>query len=499
MTNYVLNFTSTNNSPPIKGKSSIVVQPMKTDGPASPTDNNALNGGTYSASYASTSLLIYGKGVPDYGSRIQENVLHLLENHAGINPPAHPTIGQLWYYYNSAAVASNVLKLCVDVTVDGNDKSTGATWVDLPQGATTIDGFVFSPPLILSADPTNNLGAVTKQYVDNSAAGLTGAKVNRSGDTMTGALALVGDPTNALDASTKQYVDTKLSLAGGTLTGTLILSANPINPFDASPKQYVDQTSTTAANLATSTKLSKSGDTMTGALTLVGDPVGTLDAATKQYVDTKLSLAGGVLLGRLQLVGDPIDPLEPSTKQYVDNLIATIVVPNSDSVISGYMDVGNNTLVLNKSQGHPDVVITNVSPAQHYHTSLEVTMDVSINAGSPLNLTYATAPNYPVIGLTDIINNLDTTKAAITYVDTKTAIVRSIVTSTGAAGYTTPPYVVGSNRLWVFVNGVKHYEGTSDDYTEDGVVGAISTSITFIANIPPSGLPNRIEFLVVGS
>ena len=64
--------------------------------------------------------------------------------------------------------------------------------------------------LTLHADPTANLQAATKQYVDNigsSNTSLANLKVSKSGDTMTGPLTLNADPISNLQAATKQYVD----------------------------------------------------------------------------------------------------------------------------------------------------------------------------------------------------------------------------------------------------------------------------------------------------
>ena len=108
--------------------------------------------------------------------------------------------------------------------------------------------------LTLHADPTANLQAATKQYVDNIGAAnalLANSKVSKSGDIMTGYLTLNADPTANLQAATKQYVDN------------------------------IGSSNTSLANL----KVSKSGDTMTGPLTLNADPISNLQAATKQYVD----------------------------------------------------------------------------------------------------------------------------------------------------------------------------------------------------------------------
>ena len=44
-----------------------------------------------------TSLLLPGRNTNDYGTSILTNFLHLLENHADVNPPLNPVEGQLWY------------------------------------------------------------------------------------------------------------------------------------------------------------------------------------------------------------------------------------------------------------------------------------------------------------------------------------------------------------------------------------------------------------------
>lgn len=128
-------------------------------------------------------------------------------------------------------------------------------------GKLSLSGGTLTGPLILNADPSNLLGAATKQYVDARAFsdapsdGSSYARVNAtwgkvlalSGGTLTGALILQADPSTALGAATKQYVDGRtpitadapndgalygrqslswvkgLPLAGGVLTGLLTL------------------------------------------------------------------------------------------------------------------------------------------------------------------------------------------------------------------------------------------------------------------------------------
>jgi hypothetical protein len=86
--------------------------------------------------------------------------------------------------------------------------------------------------------------------------------VRRAGDTMTGELILPGNPTSNLSAATKQYVDAGDALrvlkTGDTMTGELILPSNPTSNLSAAPKQYVD--------FNNALRVLKTGDTMTGNL-----------------------------------------------------------------------------------------------------------------------------------------------------------------------------------------------------------------------------------------
>ena len=71
-----------------------------------------------------------------------------------------------------------------------------------------IAGDVMTGFLTLHANPTQNLHAATKQYVDITVANADmPSKVAKSGDTMTGFLTLHAAPTANMHASTKKYVD----------------------------------------------------------------------------------------------------------------------------------------------------------------------------------------------------------------------------------------------------------------------------------------------------
>lgn len=307
---YVINFTDSSKTP-------FVVPEYKLEGPINPL-SLTLAPGTYGASTAHTSLLLVGRGVPNYGEIVQENLVHMLENFASNGvPPAYQTTGQLWFDISTAT-----LRLCTNSTGSG-------TW----EGLLKTTGGTMSGDLVMS-----------------------------DGNTVTG-LPLPTQPTDATPlAFVQNHMSLYLPITGGNLTGVLTLSADPTAQLGAATKQYVDSGLNTKSNIIhnhDATYMTRSGDTMSGPLTLNANPSSDLHAATKQYVDNTMSVS------------------------------------------------------------------------------------------------------------------------------------RVLVTSVGQTVFSTPPYVVGSNKLWVFVQGVKAYEGSSESYTEDS-----PTQITFTYTIPAG---TKVEFIVFGA
>lgn len=155
-------------------------------------------------------------------------------------------------------------------------------------------GDVMTGALTLSGQPTENLHAATKSYVDNSSA----TRVSKSGDTMTGALTLSGAPTNNLHAATKEYVDTEivshannedlhLTAAQNLWIDSITVTADEINHLGGVTSGVQEQINT---------KFDKTGGTITGDVTLAAGkgvfvsklPSSDTELVNKAYVDAKV-------------------------------------------------------------------------------------------------------------------------------------------------------------------------------------------------------------------
>lgn len=74
------------------GNLTFTVSPYSANGPENPSSEAFYRG----AIKADTSLAILGKGMDDYGERIQENMVHLLEHFSNEHEPSYPSGGQIW-------------------------------------------------------------------------------------------------------------------------------------------------------------------------------------------------------------------------------------------------------------------------------------------------------------------------------------------------------------------------------------------------------------------
>lgn len=300
-------------------KDPFSIRPFTSNGPLTPStvvlDTTAIS--------ANTSVVLLGKGMDNYGNRIMNNFVYLLENFAAPTPPSYPIQGQLWYdstskimkVYDSgwsnlaneggAAVANLNMSGYRITNVGSAVTGTDALNID---GANArylkVTGGTLSGPLSLSTAPTDDSHAVTKAYVDSLNQGVVGDTytrgaadsrfVNVTGDAMLAPLTLNYTPVLDVHATTKLYVDDaddlKLDKAGGTLTGTLTTSV--VCDGSAQVMMVNDGDTVTIGNLV-------------GTIVLIGSPVLdlTVELPTAPLDKQKVTVSFAVDVTNLTLVG----------------------------------------------------------------------------------------------------------------------------------------------------------------------------------------------------
>lgn len=210
----------------------------------------------------------------------------------------------------------------------------------IPCGGWYVDGttLTFNENKILSivggggavgvASFNGRAGAVTPQVGDYTAEQV--GAVSLSGGTMTGNLILNGDPTNNLQAATKQYVDVLGDTVNDILDGT---EALPYLHDDYTPPIA---TSSAVGIVKPGSGLEVSGD---GTLSVTISPT---SGITQEQADLRyLQLSGGTLTGNLAL-GDnkittnstPSEVSDVTNKGYVDGVVK-VVSDEVDGIIAG--------------------------------------------------------------------------------------------------------------------------------------------------------------------
>jgi hypothetical protein len=113
----------------------------KTDG----TPLVSIPPGQYNSTVSS--LILFGKNFANYGTALNENLVHLMENFAKSSAPPSPTQGQLWYRTSDKQmyvfdgsvwkllnaeslqqIADAIVKNRIYVTQNGNDSNSGQSW-----------------------------------------------------------------------------------------------------------------------------------------------------------------------------------------------------------------------------------------------------------------------------------------------------------------------------------------------------------------------------------
>lgn len=315
---YTINFTDQNPS------KDILVQENKFYGQQSPvsyaTSIGAITG-------SKTSLTLYGKNTPNYGEKIQENLIYLLENFSGSVEPAYPVAGQLWFdrgglgqlkVFNSNRynILSSVLMVPsassskFQITINGTSLERDRLISLISKNIILCGPGAVNNPNVVNPNPIEryisgiiNIGGVTfinsiitiiLDVLDGTLTNMTGWSIGgwdnllQASDTQDGFNAIgnkvinAGDPDFPQDLTTKFYVDTSITATrdytdseiaaiSGTFNGMLSIASGDI--------RYINVIGDTMSG-----NLIFSSGTVTG----LPSPVNPSDAANKAYVDANI-------------------------------------------------------------------------------------------------------------------------------------------------------------------------------------------------------------------
>lgn len=408
---YTFEFTDTSKTP-------FDVFPYTANGPVSPSNTTLID----QAVSANTTLKLYGKGMPDYGEGIEQDLIYMLENFANGTAPNFPIEGQIWY--------NNVGTLGPELSI-----YNAATWdaIILATGTSPMTG-----ELILAGDPTNALGATPKQYVDAHKQDFV-LHLTADQNAFLDGLSLSGSPvlTSAdinqligITGNVQSLLDLKLSLDGSlSMTGELSLAGNPITALGATPKQYVD-----------GLVLSGSNDTALSVVDWIiptGSPLPIVDvnATTLEFTimtqGSPPSVTGVLTAEGISKVGH----LHPASDITVDNSFNGFYGTNVQTVIE-QLDGAKANLSGASFSGPVNIPDLNVSGTGTFVNP--------VSAVDPINGTDLATKNY-------VDNN--------TINVTRTFEARTTDLLNGTP-YLTQSHLVDDNKLSITVNGIKQYVHT---------------------------------------
>lgn len=454
---YTIYFSDTSKTP-------FIVSPYGADGPLSPSNPLFID----RAVRASTTLKLYGKGTPNYGEGIEQNLIYMLENFAGPTAPLYSIEGQLWYNNTGGSPYTAGLRI----------KNGSGTWTSIlmETGSYTLSGY-----LTLNADPVNPLHAATKQYVDALETAIQAdllTKVDLAGDTMdVGAnltfnggevLGLPNTPSDANSATSKYYVDSLItSGAGGdgVLSGTAWLPgagtvgsvsdniieltvSYPGSPnsatftiegvsrvghghdadeitfdnsvlvtYPADIQQVVEFIDSIKAPISNPTftgtvsipgTLSGGDVSVTGTMTLGQNPTSSLEAATKQYVDSVVSGSGSSTSAAVSIDRELSLTVGGSPAQTIYQVPEYVADSNSLFIyIDGIKQYGHTYNGKQTLSFDPDIVSIDDLALTYLKTTINYIFNITVDGVGPTLITITAGSLVSTYGeLTNTINSL---------------------------------------------------------------------------------------------
>ena len=483
--NYIFNFTD-----PLNGQ--ILVQPFTGNGTVFPTVSTPLDARSVAAD---TSLLFLGRGSGDYGERLEENILHLLENFSGASIPQNAISGQLWfsrrdywsdgtdfYFWDTNLLSWTVITNIVVSATTPVGSSDGDYWTD------SLSAPTFLKQLTLLNDPSRPTSAalslwIDKDFVQSITTPTAPEKILKVFDGtnfIPANLPMVSSETPVdpvvgmlwFDTNTNQlkiyngaiFESTSFPLEHGVASTSFNMNGNGILGLPAVPaatgaasKEYVD-TLVTGGIGAIDTDLVGNASTVPGVTA-----TDALDALLLK--DGSIPMSGALDMGTNFIINvvNPINPQDAATKDYVDSVSGG----GADGVVTAGSVASTGVLTLTRSIGAPlsiidfNLVDITITPAGGIASTTVQTAIFELDTKkAPLDSPQFTTQASLDVGAPLLLGNITPIKASEAtskqYVDSRNyPIVQNLDTAGGSTFSTVPPYTVGFNHLWVFQNGLK--------------------------------------------
>ena len=384
-----------------------------------------------------TSLSLVGSGYPNYGLKIAENFLHLLENFSGPIPPSSPIEGQVWY--DTGNSYNKVLKVM-----------NGVGWVAI--------GGIYQQ----SSAPTSNLkfGDIWAD-TNNNQLKLYGPN----------GWTLIGPPTAGSSSNTGTFPDTITDTDGVSHNVIKNLVNGQVQSI-ISDAQFIPQSSISGfIRLTTGTNVASFGAIQGNATSAFGLNIGQIFYQTSSFLrKDDNSIDGQIVTGKI-VFNTPSNQLGALGR---DGIIVNINGKSSTDFIQFYKE-NNNALIINNALDGSINFRTRSRSTNELKTILWVgPTSVGVNT------------EFPSSNVVLDINGAIRIASTITVLTTTTSINAKgqIITERGITAYTT------SSMKDVVINGQIYLNKTdlSGNY-QSGSVLSPTTATTY--DLGTSALPFR--------
>lgn len=426
------------------GTSEFVVKPNSVNGPSSPSSTILYTGVAANAVAANTPLVLVGKGVAEYGQVVQNNLIYLMEHFFNKSRPIPPVPGTIWCKSVDY----------VDPSYPTDPQRAGMyTWDGSSWNAILINGKMTAPLNVNNyritnvANAQNNTDALTFTSADTRYFQLTGGVVAGNITVTGGTVKATVPPVDDVDVATKKYVD---DIATAIQSGIDVGSGDIVSRVESIEAQLPGFYHTT-------------GGLITGNLSVQGDVV--LDGGTS----VSFGIGSGTIDGCGKVfrnIGAPVYALDATNKTYVDETVAAAIADigstgggtgEADGVVTNGALGDDGVLTLTRSQGLTPVVVNGeFSLKLHTHESIGVSYNPRDNDRNSIFIVETDRAST----VRDALIAIDRHLSDLSENPMRTVIKQTVDGTTSFVFAPQYTYEVWSDRLMIFVNGIKQYADT---------------------------------------